>query len=241
VELIAPILVDSPYGFTGAQARIAPSGNPSGIPSGSLLFQNADGGGKGDLFVITEPGSAVGASYRPAGDNYFGGFDYNGGFDFDSEGRIFMGAVSGQTFAGEVIALVNLNNDEDIDAGEYNTVVPGNVLTSGIADLAIDKNDNAYCLTNSYTAGGKIVRFGVPENPLVEGAMVSDFAITDSPALMALTMNSKEKSFEPYSGPEGGIMILGGYSKSPMWAQAINLLTLRPSGPTGAKLSAVYE
>jgi hypothetical protein len=239
VELLAPILVDSLFGFTGAQARIAPAGNPSGIPSGSLLFQNADGSGLGDLFVVTEPTSPATAQYRPSGAHYFGGFDYNGGFDFDSPGRIFMGAVDGATFSGEVFALVNSNADEDIDAGEYNDVVTTTSLPAGIADLAIAADDTAFCLTNPFLAGSRIVQFSAPENPLTQEAVIQNFATTDAGYLMAIMFNSKCKQFEPFGGSNGAVLIVGGYTTT--WAQATNLLTLKPAAPSAARLWTGYR
>jgi hypothetical protein len=239
IELIAPILTDSLFGFTGAQARVAPSGNPSGIPSGSLVFQNADGAGLADLFVVEEPTTPGTAKYRPSGGHYFGGFDYNGGFDFDSRGRIFMGAVDGATFAGMVYALVNSNSDEDIDGGEYNDVVTTASLPAGIADLIIDAEDTAFCLTNPFLAGGRVVKFLVPENPLIAQAAIQEFAVTDAGYLTAVMINSKRRSFEPWSGRNGATLLFGGYTST--WAQATNLLTLEPAAPAAARLWDAYR
>lgn len=219
--LIAPILVDG-GGFSGAQARIAPAGNPSGIPSGSLLFQNADGGGKADLFVVTNPTNSALAAYRPAGGAYYSGYDYNGGFDFDSQGRIFMGATN-SWFSGEVFALVNLNADMDIDAGESNDVVTSLSLSGGISDLIIDGEDDLFLVTNPW-GDYQVQQIAIPSDPLNEEALPAPFANTDSSWLTTIMINTKTRPFA--AGQNGGaVMLLGGYKG---WSSATNLLTLKP-------------
>ena len=235
-ELLSPILVDGIFGFTGAQARIAPSGNPSGIPSGSLVFQNADGGLNADLSVVTNPTSSSTAAYRPPGGAYFGGFDYNGGFDFDSTGRIFMGAAN-SSWTGEVFALVNTNGDQDIDEGEYHDLVSSSTLTGSISDLAIDGEDDVFILTNPW-GGYQVQTFDIPADPLSDHALPLAFADTDSPFLTALLVTDKGLGFE--GGENGGaVMIVGGYASG--WANAINLLTLTPSEESGIRDWEVYR
>jgi len=234
-ELIAPILVGS-SSFTGGQARIAPAGNPSGIPSGSVLFQDADGGGKGDLFVVTNPRSPGTAAFRPSGDAYYSGFDYNGGFDFDSQGRIFMGTTN-SSFSGEVLALVNLDHDERIDPDEWNDVVTSASLYGGISDLAIDAENDVFVATNPWD-GYQVQRFDIPSDPLHEACALSDFADTNSPWLTSVLLNGRALPFEP-GVADGAIMILGGYA--PGWANATNLLTLKPKHTTGVKSWDLYE
>jgi len=234
-EMIAPILVGS-FSFTGGQARIAPSGNPSDIPSGSLLFQDADGGSKGDLFVVTNPQSPATAAFRPSGASYFSGFDYNGGFDFDSQGHIFMGTTNA-SFSGEVLALVNLDHDERIDAGEWNDVITSASLYGGISDMAIDAEDDGFVATNPWD-GYQIQSFDIPFDPLHEDGTLSDFADTNSPWLTSILLNTKELPFESGEA-NGATMIVGGYA--PGWASATNLLTLKPKYTTGVETWNVYE
>jgi len=234
-ELIAPILVGS-NSFTGGQARIAPAGNPSGIPAGSLLFQDADGGCKGDLFVVTNPRSPATAAFRPSGDAYFSGFDYNGGFDFDSQGRIFMGTTN-FSFSGEVLALVNLDHDERIDPDEWNDVITSASLYGGISDLAIDAEDDVFVVTNPWD-GFQIQSFEIPSDPLHEACALSDFADTNSPWLTTILLTGGVLPFEP-GAADGATMILGGYAAG--WANATNLLILKPKDFTGVKTWHVYE
>ncbi len=222
-ELISPILVDW-TSFTGAQARIAPSGDPSNIPSGSLLFQNADGGTKADLFVVTDPTSNTTAAYRPSGAAYFTGFDYNGGFDSDSAGRIFMGAGN-SSWTGEVFALVNTNGDEDIDAGESNDVVTSTSLPGSITDIIIDKEDDVFVVTNPW-GGYQIQTFDIPADPLTQHATLTDFAKTDAGWMSAVIINSKSLPFEPNLLGGGATMLMGGMTAT--YASATNLLTLTP-------------
>jgi len=236
-DLIAPILVDAAMGgFSGAHARIAPSGDPSNIPSGSLMFQSADGNSKADLFCVTDPTSNTTASYRPAGSNYFTGFDYNGGFDFDSQGRIFMGAANA-FWTGEVIALVNSNLDEDIDSGEWNDVVISSSLYGGISDLAIDGEDDAFVITNPW-GGFQIQCFDVPADPLNQKAFLDNFANTDSPWLTSIILTSRTAPFEPDNAP-GAVMVVGGYA--PGYFNATNLLTLTPNDGSGVRDWNLYS
>jgi len=227
-ELIAPILVDG-GSFSGAQARIAPAGNPSMIPSGSLLFQNADGNGHADLFVVTNPTSSTTAVYRPAGAAFFPGFDYNGGFDFDSCGNIFMGTTN-SSFSGEVYALVNTNYDEDIDMGEWNDIVTSASLPGAISDFVIDAEDDAFIVTNPW-GGSQIQTFRIPSDPLHIKATPIPFANTDSSWLTSVIINTKSRHFEP-GAPNGATMLLSGYKGM---NSATNLLTLRPRDTSEVK------
>jgi len=221
-ELISPILVDG-VSFTGAQARIAHPGNPSKIPSGSLLFQNADGNQNSELFVVTDPTSPILAQYRPSGSCYFTGFDYNGGFDFDSAGRIFLGTTN-SSWSGEVISLVNTNNDEDIDPGEWNDIVSSSSLSGGITDMIIDAEDDVILCTNPWE-GYQVQCFRIPPKPLEDTVIPGDFADTDSPWLTTVIINTRNRSFEPNTDG-GATLVLGGYA--PGWLSATNLLLLSP-------------
>jgi hypothetical protein len=229
-ELIPPILTGL-FGWTGTQARVAPAGNPSSIPSGSVIVQSADGSGGSELLVVQNPLSTP--SYRPAGAAYFSGFDYNGGFDFDSQGRIMMGTVTG-SFNGNVIALVNSNADQDIDPGESNLLISGAQLPFGIADLVLDGEDDGFCATS-----GDVKTFKVPANPLIDSATPSAFAATDSPFLTAVLINSKERRFEPNSGNSiGATLLIGGFAAG--FVPADNLLTLVPSTTSGVEHWELY-
>lgn len=221
VELIAPILTAD---FSGAQARIVPPGVPSGIPSGSLMFQTADGGGGGELLVVADPLGA--AAYRPAGAPYFTGFDFNGGFDFDASGRIFMGTLNGTNFTGEVFALVNLDGDEDIDPGESNLLVAGE---PGMGDLVVDAEDDILFAgaTPSFAAG--IRTFRAPADPLSGTVSPGTLATTDAGFLSGLILNSRSRPFEPNAGPGGATLLFGGFTSD--FSPGRNLATLTPSTP----------
>lgn len=218
-ELIAPILVgpDAPFGFSGAQSRVVPPGNPSGISSGSLMVQTADGGGNAELLVIVDPLGAP--AYRPIDGAYFSGFDFNGGFDFDSEGNILLGSLSSATFQGEIFALVNTNGDEAIAPDESNLLVRDANLPFGISDLAIDSENEVFG-----ASGGGIQTFPVPGDPLTAEATPTTFALTDSFFLSGILFNTKQKPFEPFSGPEGAKLVVGD------GIGTTNLLVLSPSG-----------
>ena len=160
-------------------------------------------------------------AFRPEGAAFFGGFDFNGGFDFDSRGYLMMGTATIVDatffdFDGRVIALVNTNGDEDIDDGEFHTVVGFEGFPNSISDLTIDGEDDVFC-----TSGGEVLTFSVPSNPLVEMATPVSFVGTDSFFLSGVLVNSKYRPFAPFAGPEGATMILGGFGSE-------NLLTLTP-------------
>jgi hypothetical protein len=219
-ELIAPIL-EGFFGWSGAQARLVPPGSPASIPSGSVLIQTADGSGAAEVLVVTDPlGSPT---YRPAGGAFFAGFDFNGGLDFDSQGRLLVGAatvIDPTTFviAGQVFGTQNLNSDQVIGASESHILVPSGQLPSGISDLVVDREDDAFC-----TSGGSIKTFHVPANVLSGEVAVTDFAPTHSSFLSAVLLNSRARSFEPFSGPGGAILLVGGgFGET-------NLLTLTPT------------
>lgn len=223
-ELIAPILVDGPFGFSGAQARLVPPGNPSGIPSGSVVYQTADDNGNAELLVIEDPLGTP--AYRPDGGAYFSGFDFNGGFDFDSQGRLMMGTATIVDatffdFDGQVIALVNTNGDEDIDPGEFNILVETTNLPDSITDLSIDREDDVFC-----ASGQGIDFFRVPNDPLNGTAAPSSFALTDAGFLSAVLVSSKNRPFEPFSGANGAALLTGGFTGG--FEAGTNLLTLTP-------------
>jgi hypothetical protein len=219
-ELMAPILTGL-FGWSGAQARLVPPGNPFGLSSGSLIVQTADGGKTGELLVIADPLGTP--SYRPEGGSFFNGFDYNGGFDFDSQGHLLVGSATVVdptmfVISGKVFGLVNKNQNEVIEEDEWNTIVDTNQLPAGISDLIIDREDQVYC-----TSGGKVFTFPAPSDPLIQGATVTEFANTNSFFLSGIMLNTKQHPFEPFSGPHGAILVIGGGFGEK------NLLTLTPS------------
>lgn len=238
-KLIDPILVETLWGgFSGAQARTAPSGNPANIPSGSLLFQDADGSGKGDLFVVTNPTSSTSAAFRPTGASFFRGFDYNGGFDFDSNGVIYSGSTTSD-FHGTVFALKNLNNDEDIDAGESNDIVTtSSLFYSGVCDLVVDKEDDVLFAAATYPIPS-ILTFKSSLNPLNESISPTTFASINANWISAIHLNTKEKSFEPNTGADGAILIVSGYAAG--WLSAKNILTLKPKDISEVKDWNLYK
>lgn len=221
VELIQPILVDSPFGFSGTQARVAPPGNASAIPEGAVLVQTADGNGLGEILVVD--GVLSTPAFRPVGGAFVSGFDFNGGFDFDSLGRIMMGTLEGFSFTGEVFALVNRNGDENIDLGEANRILAGE---AGMADLVIDAEDDVFIAGATPSFVAAIRTFAVPADPLIDGAVASTFAETDAGFLSAIAITSKTRPFEPMVRTPGAMLITSGFTAD--FQPATNLLTLRP-------------
>ncbi len=232
VELIAPILTGA-IGFTGAQTRLVPPGNPSGIPSGSVVVQTADGGGAAELLVITSPLTAP--AFRPLGGPYYTGFDYSGGFDFDRQGRIMLGSVDSATFAGSIRALVNLNGNAAIEPGEVNTIVD---FESSMADVMVDAENDILFGGFNASFQGAIRTCPVPGDPLNEIAAPRDFASTTSTFISAILLNSKTKPFDRGTGPNGATLLIGGWVGSD---SAQNLLTLTPKIPTAASNWERYE
>ncbi len=220
-ELIAPILTGY-FGWSGAQARVVPAGNPCGIPSGSVLVQTADGGGTGEILVIADPLGTP--RYRPDGGAFFNGFDYNGGFDFDSHGHLLAGSATVTdpiffTISGQIFGLDNKDGDETIDEGESNVLVGTDQLPLGIPDLILDGEDDAFCVS-----GGSVYTFAAPADVLNGTSTVAVFAETNSYFLSGVMINSKTRPFDPYSGPHGATLVIGsGYGET-------NLLTLKPAG-----------
>jgi len=233
VELIAPILTGASW--TGAQARVAPPGNPSKIPSGSVLIQTADGSGGAEILVLANPLTAP--AFRPPGSAYFTGFDYNGGFDFDSRGRLIMGTLEGTGFTGQVFALVNTNADEDIDPGESNRVAAGE---NGMADLVVDAEDDVFFAGADSSFVASVRTFDVPDDPLTQTADPVNFATTDAGFLSAILLSPRTRPFEPRSGPNSAALIVSGWTAG--FEPARNLLILRPEGgPAAASHWRRYE
>lgn len=218
-ELITPILTGF-FGFSGAQAEVVPPGNPQGLPSGSVVIQTADGGGGGELLVVTDPLGTP--AFRPLGDSFFTGFDFNGGVEFDNEGRLIVASAivvdpTAFTIAGRVYGLDNLDGNEQIDETEFGVIVPTSTLPSGISDLALDGDDDGFC-----TSGGDLKTFAIPADVLVGSSTPTTFATFNTTFVSGLAMSSQVRPFEPFSGPRGSTLIIGGgFSET-------NLLTLKP-------------
>lgn len=233
-ELIAPILAGPPSGFTGAQARVAPGANASGVPFGALLVQTADGNGQGELLVVRNP--VIAPAFRPPGGAYFTGFDFNGGFDFDSLGRIFMGTVEGTGFTGQVFALVNLNMDSVIDPGESHMILSGE---NGMSDLIIDREDHVYFAGADESFIAAIRTFDVPADPLSGTVTATNFVQTDAGFLSALTISSKLKLFRPSTYSSGAVLVTSGFTAT--FEPATNLLTLTPMHINASESWRSYE
>ncbi len=222
-ELIPPMLATP--NWTGNKVRIAPVGNPSAIPTGSILIQTAEGSKNSKLLVLENPLTAP--AFHPANAPYFTGFDYGLGFDFDSHGRIMLGAVDiSGVIGGKITALVNTNGNETIDSGESN-----NLLTGGpsFSDLTTDSVDNLYLSVtenNPLGAFGIIQTCAIPSNPLTGTVTLVSFARTDAMSISALAFNSKTRSFAPNAGAGGATLVIGAIKNGV--SSAMNLLTLKP-------------
>lgn len=218
-ELIAPILVDS-Y-FTGSQVALAPAGNASGIPAGALLVQTADGQTSSEVLLVDGPcGSPV---YRPAGGAFFSGFEYNGGMAFDPAGNLILGA-SGY-MSGRILALVNANADERIDAQEAHVLVDPSKLTLGIADLAVSKENRLFFGENS----GTLKYVDLPADLASNSASPAGFAQTDAVYLSTVRLAFPERSFAPAAATYTTRLYLGGYVAP--FDQTTNLVVIEPAAP----------
>jgi len=133
-----------------------------------------------------------------------------------------MGATN-SFFSGEVFALVNLNADMDIDAGESNDMVTSLSLFGGLSDLMIDAEDDLFLVTNPW-GGYQVQSARIPSDPLHEEVAPAPFANTDSSWLRSILLNTKTRPFEA-GQTDGAVMLLGGYKG---WDCATNLLTLKP-------------
>ncbi len=217
-QLVKPIL--SGGNWSGSQARLIPSRPGSALTPGSVMIQTADGNGAAELLVIENPkGKAKFAKKSP----FFGGFDYNGGFDFDSSGRVLMGTLTG-SFTGEIFVLVDRNRDRRIGEDESNLLVEGE---GSMGDMIVDHENDVIFLSFDDSFQAALKTFRVPADPLKETATPEDFAATDSGYLYSMVINSKQRSFEPDSGPSGAMLIFGGLTGT--YESAVNLLTLTPS------------
>lgn len=228
-ELLAPILTNPGSDFSGAQVRLVPAGNPSGIPSGSVMIQTADGGGVAELLVLADPLGTP--AFLPAAGPYFTGFDFNGGFDFTSSGAIIMGTTEATFFTGEIFGLVNTNADEDIDAGESNAIRTGEF---GIADLSIDAEDDVLVMANDFTFTGVVLTFPVPGDLLADSVTPTVFASVQAGFAGSIIVSSRVRQFEPFGGEGGATLVLGTFGTN-------NVLTLTPGALNSARTWEEYE
>jgi hypothetical protein len=232
-ELIAPILVDGAFGFSGAQARLVPPSAPAGLPPGSIVFQTADNFGQAELLVVVDPLGAP--MYRPPGRAFATGFDFNGGFDFDRRGRVIMGTLESAGFTGLVFALDNANGNQVIDLGEATLLVSGE---NGMADLVLDAEDDAFIAGADENFVAAIRTFRVPEDLADAPVAVETFAPTDAGFLSGLAIASHSLAFEP-NAYRGATLIVGGFTAD--FAAARNLLTLTPVMPLAARSWREYR
>lgn len=216
-ELIAPILADG--NFSGAQAAVAPTGNASAIPAGSLLVQTADGGTSSELLAVQDPLTTP--SFHPAGGAYAAGFDYNGGFAFDPAGNIVLGSAG--FFSGEILALVNTNANQSIDPGESNVLVGGGALSLGVSDLSVSKESRVFFGENS----GTVRAFDLPPNPLSGSASPTAFAQTNATYMSTIRMDFPDRTFAAGASGTTARLYLSGYL--PGFAVATNIAFIQPA------------
>lgn len=237
-EIIVPAFVDGPFGFSGAQAIVAPPGNPSAIPSGSLLVQTADGSGRGEVLVITDPQTSGSSSYLPlSGQPFVDGLDFNGGIAFDSQGNLIVGS-SAFPNPGRIFAAVNSNGDDRITTpSELNLLLGGPALADGASDLAVTADDRVIQVNGS----GVVRQFALPANRLTgQAGPVTTLAELDSPFLSAVVLDPPTASFIPGgSGPKARLWIAG---TGPLFSQTRNLLWMEPGNlPSSIQDWALYE
>ncbi|PKO15563.1 hypothetical protein CVU37_12050 [candidate division BRC1 bacterium HGW-BRC1-1] len=215
-ELIAPDFHDG--NFSGAQIIIAPAGNPSGIPSGSLVLQTADGGTSGELLVIQNPTGT--ASYFPTDAPFADGLAYNGGVAFEPGGALIVGSAG--FLSGEILAMVNTNNNDRIDAGERNVVVPSISLGLGVSDLSVSAESVVYFGENS----GNLKSFNLPYPLLTGSAVPAQFAQTNSAYLSTVRLDFPERTFAANAASPTAKLYLGGYLGG--FVPASNLIVIEP-------------
>jgi hypothetical protein len=215
--LIAPILDDG--NFSGTQAAVAPAGNASAIPQGALLVQTADGGTSGELLVIQDP--VTSPVYRPAGGAYASGFNYNGGFAFDQQGNVILGSAG--FLSGEILALVNTNANDRIDAGESNVIVGAATLGLGESDLAVSEENRVFFGENS----GTVRTFDLPANLLTGTAAPVAFAQTNATYMSTVRMDFPDRTFASGASETVARLYLSGYLAG--FAVASNIAYIQPT------------
>lgn len=225
-ELIAPILADSGFGFTGTQLAIAPSGNASSIPAGSLLLQTADGGTSGEVLVVQNPTSAP--AYRPAGGAYFSGLDYNGGIAFDSAGNLVVGESVYPN--GRIYGLVNTNVDDHISSGESHILVDVAAIPNGIADLAVSQDGRVFFAGNQTTFGSgdaKIFAFQLPPDLLTGSGTPAPFATTNAAYISSTHFDDSTRNFTAGASVNQARLFVGGLDGT--FTGFTNLVVITPT------------
>ena len=216
-ELIPPAFHDG--NFSGAQMVVAPAGNPSGIPSGSLVVQTADGGTSGELLVIENPTGV--ATYFPTDAPFADGLNYNGGVAFEPNGALIVGSAG--FLSAEILALVNANNNDRIDAGERNVLVPTYLTGMGVSDLSVSAESQVYFGENS----GIVKSLALPY-PLLTGLTEpAQFAQTNSDYLSTVRLDFPQRTFAAHAAAPSAKLYLGGYLSG--FIAATNLVVIGPA------------
>ena len=215
-ELIPPAFHDG--NFSGAQMVVAPAGNPSGIPSGSLVLQTADGGTSGELLVIQNPTGV--ASYFHTDAPYADCLNYNGGVAFEPNGALIVGSAGFLT--GEILAMVNTNNNDRINVGERNMVIPSLFLGLGVSDLSVSAESKVYFSENS----GIVKSFALPYPLLTGSTEPAQFAHTNSAYLSTVRLDFPERTFAANAASPSAKLYLGGYLSG--YVAATNLVVIGP-------------
>lgn len=229
-QLIAPILADSGFGFTGTEITVASAGNASAIPAGSLVIQTADGGTSGDILVVLNPTTAP--SFRPAGDSYFTGFGYNGGIAFDPAGNLIMGESAYPN--GRIYGLVNTNADDHISSGESHILVETAAIPNGIADLAVSQDGRVFYGGNQTSFGSadaKVFAFQLPANLLTGTGSPSPFATTNAAYISTLRFDDATKTFTAGANSNTARLIVCGLDSA--FNGFSNLVLIKPNALSG--------
>lgn len=228
-ELIPPAFHDG--NFSGSQLATAPMGNAAGIPAGALVLQTADGGTSGELLVILDPATAP--AYSPADAPFADGLNYNGGFGFTSSGHLIVGSAGFLT--GEILAMVNADNNDRIGPGERNVIVPASSLGLGVSDLAVSAEDVVFYGENS----GNVKSFHLHAQLLTATATPAVFAQTNSTYLSTLRLDVPTRTFAPGASQPAARLYMGGYL--PGFASATNLVFIEPQSVSSVPDWQVYE
>jgi len=235
--LIEPILTDGD--FTGAQMAVAPAGNASGIPAGSLVVQSADGGTSSELLVVTSPESHP--AFQPPGGSFFSGFEYNGGFAFTGGANVILGESRfiwvPYTLSGRIMALVNKNGDEVIGQDEWHTIVDEPQLQSGLADLAVSRENVVFFGDSS----GIVKSFQLPSDLLTGTSVPAPFLYTNAVYVSTIRFDEPARTFAAGAGGQVTRLYVGGLS--PSYSGFTNLIIVEPEngGMSPAQNWTLYE
>jgi hypothetical protein len=241
-DLIAPILTDPTFGWTGSAVQIVRAApNRLGLSAGTVLFQSEDGGTTlGEVLAVKDP--LTSPAYQPAGAAFFTGADYGGGIAIDAFGRLAV-ASSSYPELGRVWVCEDRSGNGAIEPGEARLLALDGVTSgaSGLSTLAVDGVNRAYVTTALPTGGAplsEIMAFYLPADPGASPRVeVARFGTLDSPYVSSIILTSA-KPFWPRAR-NGATMIIAGYVG--FWEPSDRLVTVKPLPSLGVRKWNLYN